>query len=86
VAESEEAGLGGFILGVAVALFVGMRLARLVDARKGARGGMKKAKTDLPGARKKSRSATFALVKFVALLAVIVAAVLYGFVRASAEN
>jgi hypothetical protein len=78
--------LGGFILGVAVALFVGMRLARLVDAHKGARGGMKKAKTELPGARRKSLSATFALVKFVALLAVIVAVLLYGFVRANADN
>ncbi|MFC4070030.1 hypothetical protein [Actinoplanes subglobosus] len=78
--------MGGFILGVVVALFVGMRLARLVDARKGARGGMKKAKTDLPGARKKSRTATFALVKFVALLVLIVAAVLYGFARANADN
>jgi hypothetical protein len=78
--------VGGFILGAAIALFVGMRLARLIDGRKGARAGYKKANTDLPGARKKSRTAFFALFRFVALLVVIAAAVIYGFVRANAEN
>jgi hypothetical protein len=78
--------LGGFILGVAIALFVGMRLARLIDGSKGARSGYKKANTDLPGARKKSRTAFFALFRFVALLVLIAAAVIYGFVRANAQN
>jgi hypothetical protein len=78
--------VGGFILGAAVALLVGMRLARLIDGRKSARSGYKKANTDLPGARKKSRTAFFALVRFVALLAVIAAAVIYGFVRANTQN
>ncbi|WP_433795990.1 hypothetical protein [Actinoplanes sp. CA-252034] len=78
--------MGGFILGVAVAVFVGMRLARLLDARKGARGDYKTANTGLPGARKKSRAALFALVRFVALLVMIGAAVVYGFVRANAQS
>ncbi|GIE82314.1 hypothetical protein Aph02nite_82640 [Actinoplanes philippinensis] len=78
--------MGGFILGVVVAILVGMRLARLIDARKGARGDYKKADTGLPGARKKSRTAFFALVRFVALLVVIAAAVIYGFIRANAPT
>ncbi|MEU8240868.1 hypothetical protein AB0C07_21710 [Actinoplanes missouriensis] len=73
--------MGGFILGVAIALFIGMRLARLIDGSKGAKAGYKKANTDLPGARKKARSASFALFRFVALLVLIGAAVLYGWIQ-----
>lgn len=78
--------MGGFILGAAVALFVGMRLARLIDGRKGARSDYRKARTDMPGARKKSQAAFFALARFVALLVVIAAAIIYGFIRAGTQN
>jgi hypothetical protein len=76
--------MGGFILGAAIALFVGMRLARLIDGNKGARAGYQKAKgTDVKGARKKANGALFALLRFAFLLLIIVAAVLYGFMSAN---
>ena len=76
--------MGGFILGVAVALFVGMRLARHIDGRKGALAGYKKANTDLPGARKKMRSTRWGLYRFVGLLALIVVAAVWMWMRADA--
>jgi hypothetical protein len=75
--------VGQFILGAAIALFVGMRLARHIDGRKGARADFKKAKTGLPGARKKASAKTFALVRFVAVLAFVLVAAAYGWVRQS---
>ena len=75
--------MGLFILGAAIALFVGMRLARHLDAAKGARGDLKKAKTGMPGARKKAFNKTFAFVRFVAVLALVLVAVAYGWVRQS---
>ncbi|WP_433832176.1 hypothetical protein ACQP2E_15455 [Actinoplanes sp. CA-015351] len=77
--------MGGFILGAAIALFIGMRLARLIDGNKGARAGYKKAKgTDLAGARKKANGAFFALMRFAFLLILVLAAVLYGWISANA--
>ncbi|MDI6102690.1 hypothetical protein QLQ12_29130 [Actinoplanes sp. NEAU-A12] len=78
--------MGGFILGAIIALFIGMRLARLIDGSKGARAGWKKANTDLPGARKKAFSATFALIRFGAVLGLIVVAVAYGWIRANSGS
>jgi nitrogen fixation/metabolism regulation signal transduction histidine kinase len=75
--------MGGFILGVAIALFVGMRLARHIDGSKGARAGYKKANTDLPGARKKMYSTTFGLIRFLLVLSLIVVAMAYGWIRAN---
>jgi hypothetical protein len=75
--------MGGFILGVAIALFVGMRLARHIDGSKGARAGYKKANADLPGARKKMYSTTFGLIRFVLVLGLIVVAMAYGWIRAN---
>jgi hypothetical protein len=78
--------VGGFILGAIIALFIGMRLARLIDGSKGARAGWKKANTDLPGARKKAYSSMFALIRFVGLLVLIVVAVVYGWMRANSGS
>lgn len=78
--------MGGFVLGAIIALFIGMRLARLIDGSKGARAGWKKASADMPGARKKAFSATFALVRFGALLVLIVVAVVYGWIRANSGS
>lgn len=75
--------MGGFILGVAVALFVGMRLARHIDGSKGARAGYVKAHTELPGLRKKMYSTRFGLFRFVGGLAVIVFAAVWVWTRAS---
>jgi hypothetical protein len=75
--------VGQFILGAAIALFVGMRLARHIDGTKGARADHKKAKTGLPGARKKAFDKTFAFVRFVAVLALVVIAAAYGLARQS---
>ncbi|GIE31105.1 hypothetical protein Ait01nite_041500 [Actinoplanes italicus] len=74
--------MGGFILGVAIALFVGMRLARHIDGRKGALAGYKKANTDLPGLRSKMRSTRFGLFRFVAVLVLIVIAAAWMWMRA----
>ena len=73
--------MGLFILGAAIALFVGMRLARHIDGTKGARADLKKAKTGMPGARKKAFDNTFAFVRFVAVLALVLVAAAYGWVR-----
>ncbi|SDT26796.1 hypothetical protein [Actinoplanes derwentensis] len=71
--------MGGFILGAVITLFVGMRLARLIDGNKSAREAHQKAKaTDVSGARKKASSASFALARFVVLLTLAVAVVLFG--------
>lgn len=78
--------MGGFILGAIIALFIGMRLARLIDGSKGARAGWKKANADMPGARKKAFSSMFALYRFVGLLIVVVAAVAYGWMRANSGS
>ena len=78
--------MGGFVLGAIVALVIGMRLARLIDGSKGARAGLKKANADMPGARKKAFNTTFALIRFVALLVVLVAAMAYGWVRANSSS
>ncbi|MEU4623988.1 hypothetical protein AB0G04_28935 [Actinoplanes sp. NPDC023801] len=75
--------MGGFILGAAIALFVGMRLARHIDGSKGARAGYRKANTELPGARKKMYSTTFGLIRFVVVLVLILGAVAYGLMRAN---
>jgi hypothetical protein len=70
--------MAGFVLGVIVALFVGMKLARHLDGARGARADYRKAKTGLPGARKLAASKTFGLVRFAAFLAVLLVAVVYG--------
>ncbi|MEU4688927.1 hypothetical protein [Actinoplanes sp. NPDC023714] len=76
--------MGGFILGAAIALFIGMRLARLIDGRRSAKAGFKKAKdTDVSSARKKSSEAFWALFRFGFLLLLIVGAVLYGWMSAN---
>lgn len=78
--------MGGFILGAVIALFIGMRLARLIDGSKGARSGWKKANAAVPGARKKAFSTTFALIRFAAVLVLIVIAAAYGWVRANSGS
>ncbi|WP_430784237.1 hypothetical protein [Actinoplanes sp. G11-F43] len=79
--------MGEFILGAVAALFVGMRLARLIDGRKGAREGFTKAKsTDVAGARKKASDASFALFRFVLILVAVIAAVMYGLVNTSSDQ
>lgn len=75
--------MGQFVLGAAIALIVGMRLARHIDGTKGARADSKKAKTGLPGARKKAFDKTFGLVRFVLVLALILVAAAYAWVRQS---
>ena len=70
-----------FILGAAIALVVGMRLARHVDAHRGARADYRKATKAVPGARKKAYGKTFGFVRFVVVVALIVAAAAYGWIR-----
>jgi len=75
--------VGQFILGAAIALIVGMRLARHIDGTKGARADSKKAKTAVPGARKKAFGKIFAFVRFVLVLVLVLLAAAYGWVRQS---
>lgn len=73
--------MGEFILGAAIALFVGMRLARLIDGRRSARGAHTKAKGAVPGARKKAFAATFAFFRFALVLVLVLMAAAYGWMR-----
>jgi len=74
----------GFILGAAIALVVGMRLARHIDGSRGARADYRKASTGLPGARKKSYSKMFGLVRFIVVAGLILVLAAYGWIRHSA--
>ena len=70
--------MGQFIVGAAIALFVGMQLARHIDGDKSARSSYKKAKAAVPAARKKAYGETFGLIRFIAILALIAVLVAYG--------
>jgi len=71
--------MGLFVVGAALALFVGMRLARYLDGSKGARADYKKAKDAVPAARKKAYGSTFAFARFAMILVLLMIAVIYGF-------
>jgi len=75
--------MAGFILGAAIALVVGMRLARHVDGHRGARADYRKATKAVPGARKKAYAKTFGFVRFIVVVALIMAAAAYGWMRHS---
>ncbi|GAA2521258.1 hypothetical protein [Winogradskya humida] len=73
--------MGLFILGAIAALFIGMKFARLLDGSRSARADHQKAKGGLPGARKKAYGKTFEFVRFAAVIALALIAVVYGWVR-----
>jgi hypothetical protein len=73
--------MGLFVVGAAIALFVGMRFARLMDGSRAARADHKKVKGGLPGARKKAFDKTFAFIRFFVVVGLIVIAALYGWIR-----
>jgi hypothetical protein len=77
--------MGQFILGVLIALFVGAKLGRLLDSAQSSRGDYRKARGGLPGARKKATSALFGFVRMIALVVVVLAALVYGWIHTAAK-
>ena len=71
------------VIGAAIALFVGMQLARHIDGGKGARADYKKAKAAVPAARKKAYGATMGMTRFIVVLGLILVAVVYGWVSSN---
>jgi hypothetical protein len=72
------------VIGAAIALFVGMQLARQIDSSKGARADYKKAKAAVPAARKKAYGATMGFTRFIVIVGVVLVLVAYGW--ASSNN
>jgi hypothetical protein len=71
--------MGLFVVGAAIALFIGMQLARHMDGSKGARAEYQKAKDAVPAARKKAYGTTFGFARFALVLALILIAVAWGY-------
>jgi hypothetical protein len=76
--------MGVFILGLLGGAFLGSRLARNVDAFRGARAAVGKAAVALTQAQAKASGTRTALTRFVVVLAIAVIAFTYGWIKQNA--